>query len=153
MDPLAVGIFTVAAESPLQSALFVLGGMLTFIGIGYAAIIGMAGDKHKSIGMALMFMGSGIAAYPTLSMTSVVLGGSGNMFALGGIDIRPIVSALMIFSSVVMLLSALKEKELSQEEHMGDFKEERSITENDDLTLYKNPIGTNNTSAPAETPN
>lgn len=109
MDPLAVGIFNVGAESPLQSLLFMFGGILAFIGIGYAAIIGMAGEKHKSIGVALMFMGVGVAAYPTLSMASVVLGGNGNVFVLGGIDIRPIASVLMIFGSAMMLRSALKQ--------------------------------------------
>lgn len=111
MDPLAVGIMNVAIDTPIQSAMFALGGMLTFIGISYGAIIGMAGEKHKSIGVALMFLGSGIAAYPTLSMTGVVLGGDSNMFMLGGIDIRPIASVLMIFGSVMMLWSVLKPKQ------------------------------------------
>lgn len=111
MDPLAVGILNVALDAPIQSVMFALGGLLTFIGIGYGAIIGMAGEKHKSIGVALMLMGIGIATYPTLSMASVVLGGDSNMFMLGGIDIRPIASVLMIFGSVMMLWSVLKPKQ------------------------------------------
>lgn len=73
MDPLAIGMFNVVAESPLQSILFVFGGMLHVIGIGYGVIIGMAGEKHKHIGFALMMLGAGIAAYPTLSIVAYLL--------------------------------------------------------------------------------
>lgn len=110
MDPLTVGIFNVAACSPLQTALFIIGGILHIIGISYGVIIGMSGEKHKDIGVALMMLGAGIAAYPTLSMVGVALTGSSKAFMLGGLDIKPIVSIMLIFTSVMALRSALKTK-------------------------------------------
>lgn len=109
MDPLAVGIFSVALDNPLMSAMFILGGILLVFGIGYVVIIGAFSDKHKNIGLYTIFLGAGIGCVPALSMFESIA--SEPIFSIGGYDLKPVFAIVMISTAIFLLYRKIYGKE------------------------------------------